>query len=190
MSPFRITLCGLNELDSHGAAGVTHVLSILDPEFPIPTAFASYGEHARLELRFWDVIEETAPDPPREDHVRSLLRFGRNLTAEVEPHLLVHCHAGISRSSAALLLILAQTHPDRPPAELAAELLRIRPKAWPNLRILEFGDPLLGRKGGLIAAAAGIYRHQLEQRQHLADTMIANGRGREVALARQQGEHA
>lgn len=180
--PFRVTLCGLDELTSHSAAGVTHVLSILDPGFPLPEAFGSYGGHEHLELRFLDVIEPTI-DPPQPDHVETLLALGRRLTATEHAHLLVHCHAGISRSTAALLLILAQAQPERPASELAAALLSIRSKAWPNLRLLELGEPLLRREGELIAAAGTIYRHQLEQRQHLAEVMIRNGRGREIALA-------
>ena len=37
----RLTICGLDELDSHGTAAVTHVLSILDPGYPEPRAFAA-----------------------------------------------------------------------------------------------------------------------------------------------------
>ena len=33
---FHITVCGIEELAGHGAVGVTHVLSILDPGFPDP----------------------------------------------------------------------------------------------------------------------------------------------------------
>jgi predicted protein tyrosine phosphatase len=180
--PFRVTLCGLDELTNHSAAGVTHVLSILDPGFPLPDAFVSYGGHEHLELRFLDVIEATY-DPPQLEHVEALLTFGRHLIATPDAHLLVHCHAGISRSTAALLLILAQAQPERPASELAAMLLSIRSKAWPNLRLLELGEPLLGREGQLTAIAGTIYRHQLAQRDHLAEAMIRNGRGREIALA-------
>jgi len=182
-TPFRMTVCGLDELPGHCAAGVTHVLSILDPEMPAPSAPA---DCQRLELRFHDVIEPSANmHPPGPEHVRGILGFGRELLAapNADAHLVVHCHAGVSRSTAAMLLILAQAEPGRPAAELAAELLRIRAKAWPNLRIVEFGDQMLGRGGTLIGAAAAIYRHQLEQRQHLAEVMIGSGRGREIAAA-------
>ena len=36
-----LTICGLDELDSHGSRGVTHVLSILDPGWPDPTCSAA-----------------------------------------------------------------------------------------------------------------------------------------------------
>ena len=182
--PFRTTICGLDELPGHGAVGVTHVLSILDPQWPVPEAFEAYGAHEKLELRFNDVIEETPGEiAPQRADVERLLAFGRDLVAEPDPHLLVHCHAGVSRSTAAMLLMLAQAHPDREADALAAELLRIRGKAWPNLRIVELGDEQLGRDGTLVASAIGIYRDQLARRPELAEYMTEAGRAREVELA-------
>ncbi|GGG49872.1 protein-tyrosine-phosphatase [Caldovatus sediminis] len=185
--PFRITVCGIEELNGHCAAGVSHVLSILDPGWPVPEAFGAYGEHRRLELRFHDVIEELpGTAPPRAEHVDELLAFGRGLLAEPLPaggHLLVHCHAGVSRSTASLALILAQALPDHPAGGILAEVLRIRPKAWPNLRLLELGDAALGRGGELAAAARAVYRRQLAARPELAEQMSQGGRGREVVAA-------
>ena len=186
ITPFRITVCGLEELNGHCEARVSHVLSILDPEWPVPEAFGSYGEHERLELRFHDIIEEmTGMLPPREEHVRQLLAFGRDLLAEprLAAHLLVHCHAGISRSTASLALIVAQARPDLPASRILGEILQLRPKAWPNLRLIEMGDAMLERRGEMVAAARGIYRHQLGIRPQLAGFMEQGGRGREVAAA-------
>ncbi len=182
--PFRITVCGIEELAGHCEAGVTHVLSILDPGHPEPTAFGEYGEHVRLELRFNDIIDET-PDmqPPSPLHVEQLLGFGRTLPTEDDAHLLVHCHAGISRSSASMALLLAQALPDCPGDAIFSELLRIRPRIWPNLRILELGDATLDRRGDLIAAAAGVYRRQLDDRPELAELYGSSGRGREIRAA-------
>ena len=186
IAPFRITVCGLEELEGHNAAGVSHVLSILDPEWPVPEAFGTYGEHERLELRFHDVIEADERMPgPTAAHVEQLLRFGEDLMAEPPPqaHLLVHCHAGISRSTASMTLILAQALPQYSAADVLEEVLRIREKAWPNLRILELGDAMLGRGGTLVAAAADLYRRQLVRRSWLAEEMTRMGRAREVAAA-------
>src|SRR5690242_14445012 len=141
--PFRITVCGIEELAGHCEVGVSHVLSILDPGWPVPPAFGSFGEHERLELRFHDVLE---PEPgmiaPQPEHVAQVLSFGRDLMREppANAHLLVHCHAGISRSSASMALILAQALPGWSGEEIVRAILRIRSKAWPNLRIMEMGD--------------------------------------------------
>jgi predicted protein tyrosine phosphatase len=184
LTPFRITICGIEELAGHRETGVSHVLSILDPAWPVPEAFGSFGEHERLELRFHDVIDEMPGTiAPQEEHVASLLAFGRDLIAEpaAASHLLVHCHAGVSRSTASMTLLLAQALPRRPASEIVQEVLRIRPVAWPNLRIVEFGDAMLGRRGEIVAAVHELYRIQLGRRPELSEAMTQAGRGREVA---------
>ena len=180
--PFGLTVCGLEELDGFCEVGVSHVLSILDPGWPAPTAFGTYGEHERLELRFHDIIEEQPElQAPQREHVETVLAFGRDLLREGKAgHLLVHCHMGISRSTAAMTLLLAQARPDRPAAEALAEVARIRPRAWPNLRMVEFGDALLGRNGELIEAAHRRYAEMVAAQPRLADYFIEAGRGREV----------
>src|SRR5689334_12209731 len=160
MAPFRITICGIEELAGHCETGVSHVLSILDPEWPVPEAFGQFGEHAKLARRFHDAIEEgvAGTTPPQPDHVARLLAFGRDPAA--------------------------QALPGRGGPEIMEAILRIRPQAWPNLRIIELGDSMLGRGGDLVAAAHQVYRQQLAARRHSAEGMTAAGRGREVAVAR------
>jgi predicted protein tyrosine phosphatase len=184
LMPFRLTICGIDELACHCAGGVTHVLSILDPGTPEPESLSSFEVHRRLRLRFHDVIESQPGwlAPERWD-VELLLSFTRGLYPSQETHLLVHCHAGVSRSTAAATLVLAQTRPDRPADEVLQEIVRLRPRAWPNLRILEFGDEILGRGGELVEAARAHYRRAIEREPWLADAMIEGGRGREVAAA-------
>jgi predicted protein tyrosine phosphatase len=182
---FRVTICGIGELDQHGEAGVTHVLSILDPDWPEPAAFLAFPPHRRLELRFHDIIE---PSPrcilPAEEHVDGLLAFGREaVAAGPDVHLLIHCHAGISRSTAATALLLAQAQPSLPPDAIFAEIFRLRPRAWPNLRLLEFGDRALGRDGALVAAVAAQYRRVMAVDPPFARFISEVGRGCEVALA-------
>jgi predicted protein tyrosine phosphatase len=85
IAPFRITVCGIDELSGHCKTGASHVLSILDPDHPVPEAFGRFGEHAKLGLRFHDVIGE---DPgmvlPRQADVARILAFGRSLAAPCE----------------------------------------------------------------------------------------------------------
>lgn len=185
--PFRMTVCGIAELGGHCDAGVSHVLSILDPLYPHPDAFGAFGEHERLELRFHDIIEEIPGLlAPSEADIGDVLAFGRALSRArgPGPHLLVHCHMGVSRSTAAMLLILAQAQSGRAGADLLAEVVRIRPQAWPNLRMVEFGDRLLRRGGDLVEATLAHYRTAMAERPGLAAAMTAHGRGREVAAAR------
>ena len=182
--PFRMAVCGLEELEGHCATNATHVLSILDPAYPVPEAFGQYGEHARLELRFLDIVDETPGQlMPGPDHVEQVLAFGRAVQAEPGASLLVHCHAGISRSTASLVLILAQAMPDVAAADVVAAVHAIREKAWPNIRMIELGDAMLGRGGSLVAATTALHATQLAVRPHLADLMTKLGRSREVAAA-------
>jgi predicted protein tyrosine phosphatase len=176
-----LTVCGLDELDRHSERGVTHVLSILDPGWPEPEAFEDFDPHFRATLRFHDAIE---PDPgvvlPQKSDVDSILAFARD-AGDVR-HLLIHCHAGISRSTAAMLMILAQAHPHESEDAVVDRLLEIRPQAWPNSRMIAFADELLGRNGQLSAAVARIYVKRLEMRPDLSETMRKLNRAREVAL--------
>jgi predicted protein tyrosine phosphatase len=183
----RITICGIPELGEHCEAGVTHVLSILDPGWPDPDAFADFAPHRREALRFHDVIAPVggAILPTKKD-VAQLLEFGREvMAAGPNAHLLIHCHAGISRSTAAAALLLAQTDPARDPADIFAEIGRLRPRAWPNLLLLEYGEAALARHGEIAPAVGAQYRRVVEADPSFALFMREAGRGREVGLAEQ-----
>jgi predicted protein tyrosine phosphatase len=180
--PFDLTVCGIDELGEHCARNVSHVLSIMDPGRETPPAFGAYGEHARLDLRFDDVIEELPGKvPPEAAHLRQLLAFGGDLREEgAAAHLLVHCHMGISRSTAAMTLMLAQSRPDRSPAAALAEVVRIRPRAWPNLRMLEIGGDMLGCREELLAGLRDHYRRAAADRPEWISFLEANHRSREI----------
>jgi predicted protein tyrosine phosphatase len=181
--PFEITVCGVDELPAHRDRRVTHVLTLLDPGWPTPDALTALGAVERLDMRFHDVIDPRPEwTPPELEHVERVLAFGRTLPA-ANGHLLIHCQMGISRSSAAMLLILAQARPDRSAADALTELVRIRELAWPNLRMVEMGDALLGRDGTLIAAACGRYGDMLRRRPKLREAMTRLGRNRELDAA-------
>lgn len=180
----RITICGIPELGAHCTAGVTHVLSILGPSTPEPPELAAFAPHQRLMLRFHDVI---APQPdqigPTRDDVERLLAFGREVGAMPDAHLLVHCRAGISRSTAAAALILMQANPDWSARAALDAIAAIRPRAWPNLLMLELGDAVLGRNGEIAAAVGAIYARVLARDPEFVDQMIDAGRDREVNAA-------
>ncbi len=177
-----LTICGLDELDYHSARGVSHVLSILDPDWPEPAAFWAFDPHLRTTLYFHDAIEP-APEIvlPQKADVEAILAFGRSASDDLR-HLLIHYHAGISRSTAAMAMILAQAFPNENENAIVDRLMRIRPQAWPNSRMIGFADELLGRDGRLRAAVNKVYARQLATRPELAETMRHLDRAREVEL--------
>jgi len=184
-----LTICGLEELGHHSGRGVTHVLSILDPDWAEPADFGAYDPHHRTTLRFHDAIE---PGPglmlPQPDDVRSILDFGRSLTRDAanheKAHLLVHCHMGISRSTAAMAILMAQSDPGHTEERIFSQLVGLRPQAWPNSLMVEFADDLLNREGRLMTALASLYARQLAKRPETEHFMRTHGRGREVEMAR------
>lgn len=183
-----LTICGIEELPAQSKRSVSHVLSVLDPELPEIATFADYGEHHRTTLRFHDIIDPAdGRVMPERQHVESILKFGEELRASKEAredgHLLVHCHMGISRSTAAMVTLMSQVEPELPDDELFARLRAIRPQAWPNSVMVAFADDLLGRKGRLIEALRGHYRHQLVAQPKYREWMPSLGRGREVDMA-------
>ncbi|HEY1795611.1 MAG TPA: protein-tyrosine-phosphatase [Stellaceae bacterium] len=182
LARFRVSVCGIGELPDYGTGGVTHVVSILDPGTPEPEAFGTFPRHKRLELRFNDVIDPHLDYVlPHSRDIESLLEFGRE--PGPDSHVLIHCHAGQSRSTASATLLIAQARPDLPPERIYAAVVRHRPRAWPNLKILELGDTLLGRGGALAAAAGPVYLAMIEREPILEDLFIDGGRAREVQAA-------
>ena len=151
-------------------------------------AFAAYGQHHRTTLRFHDIITD-APNRvmPRPDHVEAILNFGTDLRARQEAfgpgHLLVHCHMGISRSTAAMLTLMAQANPGEAAEDLFTRLVAIRPQAWPNSQMIGFADEQLGRKGELTAALGRHYGRQIRSRPQYTEWMSALGRQAELDMA-------
>jgi predicted protein tyrosine phosphatase len=175
-----LTVCGLEELDDHSDRGVSHVLSILDPGWPEPEAFWSFEPHMRTTLHFNDEIEPgTRVVLPQKAHIETILAFGRDLGGDLR-HLLIHCHAGISRSTAAMTMILAQAFPSESDDAIVERLARIRPQAWPNSRMIGFADEVLGRR--LIEPVSRIYARRLAAHPELGETMRRLNRAREVDL--------
>ncbi len=182
-----LSICGLAELGEFCDARVTHVLSILDPDHPEPEDFAAYGPHKRLTLRFHDIIApDGVQDPPEAAHIEALLEFGAGLAGEAgDPlsHLLVHCHAGISRSTASMAILMAEARPGMEEDAVFAHLRQIRPQAWPNSMMVGMADAMLGRDGRLMAALKRHYAEQMRIRPQLAEMIEEVGRGAELRMA-------
>ena len=180
------TVCGIDELHQFSGSGVSHVLSIVDPNWPALSAFDAYGVHQRTVLQFDDIIDPMAGKVmPAREHMAEILRFARDEAGAllIPERLLVHCHMGVSRSTAAMATLIARSDPSLAEDEIFARLRTIRPQAWPNSVLIGFADELLGRGGRLIEALRRHYAFQKQHRSDMADWMVRLGRGREVEMA-------
>ena len=167
--PYRLNICGVGELEGFAGSGVSDVLSILDPDTPKPAAFARFGPHRRTDIRFHDVVLPLDGHiQPTSDDVRRILAFGTACAAASASHVLIHCYAGVSRSTAAATILMAQANPGRE-TETFAALTRIRPRAWPNSQMIGLADDLLERGGALNAALRRHYVAVAANNADLAD---------------------
>jgi predicted protein tyrosine phosphatase len=93
---------------------------------------------------------------PEETHVHQILGF---LHGWDRGHpLLIHCWAGVSRSTAAAYIAACALSPDRSEGEIARAIRRNSPTATPNARLVALADAVLDRGGRMVAAIAGIGR--------------------------------
>jgi predicted protein tyrosine phosphatase len=148
-----------NLRDSHAALkahGATRAISILSPDTPHPE-FSQLATGQHLRLTFHDVAADAhgLEGPKLRDAVR-LISFIRDWDQSAP--LLIHCWAGISRSTAAAFTALCLLRPTESEEDLAQELREASPSATPNRLIISQVDGLLGRRGRMIEAVAGIGR--------------------------------
>lgn len=147
-------LSGLERtLRDTGALDMLSLLSV-GAAFERPAGF----DPARcMHLAMHDIAEPreglVAPSP---HHVAAILDFGRGW--DRKSPLLIHCYAGISRSTAAAYAIAAALQPGRDEDDLARELRRLAPSATPNPLIVAHADALLGRDGRMSEAIRKIGR--------------------------------
>lgn len=128
----------------------SHLVSLLDPETMIDTPGGiEPARHLRLSVN--DIAEEIDDlVPPGVEHVASLIEFVHGWD-QTSP-LLVHCWAGISRSTAAAFIALCVLNEGQPEQDLA-RLVRTRgAHAHPNRLMVRHADQLLKRGGRMSAA--------------------------------------
>ena len=98
---------------------------------------------------------------PCESHVDELIQFA--LDWDKKAPLLIHCWAGISRSTAAAFISLCALNPDTDEHALARALRRASPTAYPNRRLVTLADSVLSRQGRMSQAVEHIGRGQLAE---------------------------
>jgi predicted protein tyrosine phosphatase len=145
-----IYVCNLRELSTHCLdLAPSHLISLVEHDVQPPTPAGLAPEH-HLRIVIHDICEPLDGCVLAErHHVESLIAFARDWPGE-RP-LLIHCVAGISRSTAAALIALAVHMPGHE-REAALRLRQAAPHANPNGRLIVLADALLGLDGRLIAA--------------------------------------
>ena len=150
-----LIICGLSEVERVIARRApSHLITLLDPASMIATP-AGLGEGRHLRLGVNDIAEVLdGLVAPSESVVAEIIAFARDWD-ESAP-MLVHCWAGISRSTAAAFAIACERSAPGKEAAIAQAMRAAAPHAYPNRRIVALADDLLGRQGRMVDAVEAI----------------------------------
>jgi predicted protein tyrosine phosphatase len=115
-------------------------------------------EQARhLFISFNDITEPSdGMIHPSVDHINQFIAFGQRWDRKAP--LLIHCYAGISRSTAGAYITALALNPELDEAKLAQTLRRNAPSATPNALLVALADDLLDRRGRMVDAIRAIGR--------------------------------
>ena len=134
----------------------SHVISLLGSNHEMPQIGSVAGPN-HLKLGFNDI---SAPRdgfvPPGSRDVETLVRFARDWD-RASP-MLIHCWAGISRSTAGAFITRCALNPAEDEMAIADELRAASPPATPNRLMVSLADDLLGRGGRMRDAVTAIGR--------------------------------
>jgi predicted protein tyrosine phosphatase len=135
---------------------VSHVVSLLGPDTPHRN-FTGITAPRHLKLTFHDIIAPAEGfTAPQAQDVENLLGFLRGWNRQGP--MLIHCWAGISRSTAAAFTAMCHYHPETDELTLAKQLRTLSHVATPNRRIVAFADDIMGRRGRMVDAVDAIGR--------------------------------
>ena len=148
----RVFVCAKDEVELFSDHGITHLLSIENRgvEKDTPTWFG--GQHLQIcfsDIETRDLAEGDEQVAASRDQVSEILAFGASAFESSENRLLIHCLAGVSRSTAAALGIISQELGENSEADSLEILMSIRPMAFPNILVVQLADRLLCRGGKL-----------------------------------------
>jgi predicted protein tyrosine phosphatase len=138
------------------AVRASHVVTLININTVVERP-ASIAPERHLFLGMSDIV---APMDghivPAEAHVERFLHFVGEWDRAAP--LVVHCWAGISRSTAAAFIAACALGPGRDEEEIATVLRAASPSATPNARLVAIADGMLGRHGRMSAAIERIGR--------------------------------
>ena len=146
MTPFSIHICSLEAVREADVSIFDGVITIEDSRIENP--FRLKAENLKQLVLCFDDISVPLDDfiEPQEKHILQALSFADRIG---EGSILIHCHAGISRSSAIALAIIAKKIGKGKEREPIKILEQINPHARPNKSIVWLTDEILERYGKL-----------------------------------------
>ncbi|OYW57714.1 MAG: tyrosine protein phosphatase [Rhizobiales bacterium 17-65-6] len=152
-----IHVCSLSRLhETVERTGARHVITLINGG-TVLTRPSNVDPTNHLFLGLNDIVEEIEGlVAPGETHMHEMLEFVRGWPRESP--LVIHCYAGISRSTAAAYATLCTLLPERDEAELAWRLREASPTATPNARLVALADAALRREGRMVRAIEAIGR--------------------------------
>ena len=153
----RIHVCSLALVEPTAkATGAKRLVTLLNPKTGHFRPVTIAEEH-HLVLDMSDIVEpQDGLIAPEAKHVRALLAFARGWDRQ-EP-MIVHCYAGVSRSTAAAFIIACALNEARAEHDVASAIRRSSPTATPNRRLVALADRELKRSGRMLDAIDAIGR--------------------------------
>jgi predicted protein tyrosine phosphatase len=153
----RVHVCPLSAVP-HVVAGAraSHLLTCLQDALEVETpARIAPANHLRLSL---DDISQPMPGyvAPNAEHVADIIDFALGWGGRSPA--VIHCWAGISRSTAAAFVTLCTLNPEVSEFTIARLLREASPTAYPNRLIVRLADLALARAGRMMAAVESIGR--------------------------------
>lgn len=177
-----ILVCPLSKVATLVAARAPErIVSLLDPDFTFPEAGPAYaGKH--LRLRFHDGHVATPGQVlPAVEHVDELLAFVGKWDRSAP--ILIHCRAGIGRSTATAFITACLHNPHADEHEIALALRRASPLARPNETLIRLADAALGRRDRMCGAISETGRNLSWNAVELALSSEGEGRAFELPSA-------
>jgi predicted protein tyrosine phosphatase len=147
-------------------AQITCLVSIGDSHDKLPAGYENVARKLRLLVA--DVVTELGAT---EEDILRIIRLAEGLRSDTG-RVLIHCEAGVSRSSAAALIMYAYWLGPGREQEAMERVLSQRPLAIPNRRMIQLADRLLDRGGRLVEALAV---SRLEPAPRAAFAMVPDG---------------
>ena len=146
-----IHVCSLAALsETVRAVGASHVLTVMANVDQVPRP-ASVLPANHLKVQVDDITEQIEGFvAPSETHIEQVLQFVRGWDRHAP--MVVHCYAGISRSTASAFAAVCALNPHRDEIAIARQMRAASPIASPNRLIVSLADKALGREGRMLRA--------------------------------------